>query len=57
MLDKFLNHLWLLFHLRQGRDFKRKVIAAGYDTNDIWFNRHMGFICLPPDGDIVKDGP
>jgi hypothetical protein len=47
-MDRFLNKLWFAVNFLGYFRFLKKVAEAGYDRNDIWYSRKLGFLCFPP---------
>lgn len=49
LYDRILNFIWFLLHQKEWRKFKKKIKKKGYNLKDVYFNRRIGFICLPPE--------
>jgi len=47
-MNNVLNFLWLLFHWGELQSFAKRIDQMPeYSRHDVWYNRHIGFICYP----------
>lgn len=48
MINKLLNHLWLVVNFNKYLRFKKRVKETdGYSIRNIWWSRQTGFFCYP----------